>query len=319
MTRDRLDVFAPWRIAYGLGSWRRLAWSVVAVPRAVGALGGALLRPGRLRALGGALLALPVAVASTALTAVLAYLVLINVVGYPFRPVLGLAERTGTAWYADAWGGPTLAGAWATHTALILLLVVPPVVWAVRGLTALQLRLTGQRSAPAAPAVASRSTADVRRIRVEPVDVRPAAAAEMLNVRPVDAPEVLNVRPVDAPEVLYVRPGDVAQPVAPPPAVPAGPVDVPPASPLPAPGATVRRDAGATHGRRRPRAGAVLAAAGLLVACSLIAHANGIGDNLLWTPRDLTSGVALAVTLAPVAGLLLLRRTAWWRSPAPLR
>ncbi|SCF08562.1 hypothetical protein GA0070214_10676 [Micromonospora chaiyaphumensis] len=166
-----------------MGSWRRLAWSVVAVPPAVGALGRALFRAGRLRALGGALLALPVAVASTALTAVLAYLVLINVVGYPLRPMLGLSEQTGTAWYENAWGGPTLAGAWATHAALILLLAVPPVVWAVRGLTALQLRLTGHRSAPAAPAVASRRTVDVRRTGAEQVDVRPVAAAERAALR----------------------------------------------------------------------------------------------------------------------------------------
>ncbi|MET7965796.1 hypothetical protein [Micromonospora sp. NPDC005305] len=101
------------------------------------------------------------------------------------------------------------------------------------------------------------------------------------------------------------------------------PAIVEPVAPLPAPVAVVtrpvRRDAGTTRGGRGRRVGAALAAVGLLVACSLTAHANGIGDNLLWTPRDLTSGVALAVTLAPVAGLLLLRRTAWWRPPAPLR
>ncbi|MET8906219.1 hypothetical protein [Micromonospora sp. NPDC004551] len=268
MTRDHRDVLAPWRIAYGMESWRRLAGSVVAVPRAVGALSRALRRPGRLRALGGALLALPVAVASSALTAVLAFLVLINVVGYPFRPWLGLglAEQTGTAWYADAWGGPTLAGAWATHAALVLLLVVPPLVWSVRGLTTLQSRLTGHRADP--------NTAARRA-----VNLGPAVAAEPVNARPA-----------------ATEPADVSH-----------------ASPLPVPATTsrtARRGAGAARGRRRVGAG--LAAVGLLVACSLTAHANGIGDNLLWAPRDLTSGAALAATLAPVAGLLLLRRTAWW-------
>ncbi|MFE9956085.1 hypothetical protein [Micromonospora sp. NPDC005299] len=262
MTRAQRDIFAPWWVTYGAESRRRLAWSVVAVPRALGAFGGAVRRPGRL---GGALLALPVAVASTALTAVLAFLMLINVLAYPFRPWLGLGEQAGTGWYANAWGGPTLAGAWATHAALVLLLVVPPMVWAVRGLTALQWRLTGQY--PAAPAVAPSPA----------VGVRPAVVAEPVAVR--TAPSL----PV--PVAVVRRPG--------------------------------REDARATRGRRR--VGAVLAAVGLLVACSLTAHATGIGDNLVWVPRDLTSGAALAVTIAPVAGLLLLRRTAWWRSPAQLR
>lgn len=38
----------------------------------------------------------------------------------------------------------------------------------------------------------------------------------------------------------------------------------------------------------------------------------------LWTPRDAVSSVALAVTLAPVAALLALTRTSWWRAgPRP--
>ncbi|WP_262283473.1 hypothetical protein [Micromonospora sp. MA102] len=260
MTREKRDIFAPWRFTYGAESRRRLASSVVAVPRALGALGASVRRPGRLRGLGAALLALPVAVASTALTAVLAYLVLINVLAYPFRPWLGLAEQTGTAWYADAWGGPTLAGAWATHTALVMLLVVPPAVWAVRGLTALQGRLTGQR-----PTVAPSPAVSIGPAVAEPAAVRPAPPL---------------------PVAVVTRP--------------------------------VRQGGAAKRGGRGRRVGATLAALGLLVACSLIAHANGIGDNLIWTPRDLTSGVALAVTLTPVAALLLLRRTGWWRSPAPL-
>ncbi|WNM41733.1 hypothetical protein RMN56_10495 [Micromonospora halotolerans] len=283
MTREQRDIFAPWRFTYGAESRRRLAASVVAVPRALGALDGAARRPGRLRGLGRALLALPVAVASTALTAVLAYLVLINVLAYPIRPWLGLGEQIGTAWYAHAWGGPTLAGAWATHAALVLLLVVPPMVWAVRGLTALQWRLTDHH-------------------RVVHVTARPLPPRRLTN-RTSAAPAV-------APSpAVRVAPA-VVEPVA-----------VRPAPPLPVAVVTrpVRQDAGATRGGRGRRVGAVLAAVGLLVACSLTAHANGIGDNLIWAPRDLTSGVALAVTLTPVAGLLLLRRTAWWRSPARLR
>ncbi|MGY0003438.1 hypothetical protein [Micromonospora sp. I033] len=292
MTRARWKILAPWRVAYGAESRRRVAWSVVAVPRAVGALGRAPRRPGRLRALGGALLALPVAVASTALTAVLAFLVLINVLAYPFRPWLGLGEQTANAWYADAWGGPTLAGAWATHAALVLLLVVPPLIWAVRGLTALQWRLTGHRSSPAV--TPSRTAAVV----AEPVGVRPPVHAEPVIARPPVVAEPVGVRPA---EPVIARPPAVVEPVG--------------LRSAPAAAAAVIRP-GAT--RRRPwrRVGAVVAAVGLLVAGSLTAHANGIGDNLLWAPRDLISALALALTLAPVAGLLLLRRTAWWRSPA---
>ncbi|MFC4149052.1 hypothetical protein ACFO0M_22605 [Micromonospora mangrovi] len=59
----------------------------------------------------------------------------------------------------------------------------------------------------------------------------------------------------------------------------------------------------------------MLAAVALLVGASLTAHAAGIRDNLLWTPRDAASTVALA----PVARLLLLTRTPWWRGGSPAR
>ena len=44
--------------------------------------------------------------------------------------------------YRDAWGGPTLAGAWAVHAVLALALV-PVGLWLLRGLTALERRLAG--------------------------------------------------------------------------------------------------------------------------------------------------------------------------------
>jgi hypothetical protein len=44
--------------------------------------------------------------------------------------------------YADAWGGPTLAGAWAVHL-VGWLLVLPVALWMVRGLAALQRELAG--------------------------------------------------------------------------------------------------------------------------------------------------------------------------------
>ncbi|WP_123827004.1 hypothetical protein [Micromonospora globispora] len=145
--RDILGrISTVWRLVYGAESRRRFAWSVVAVPRALAALPRAVRRPGRIGALARALLAIPVAVASSALTATLAFLVLINVLAYPFRGWLGLPGPTDDIWasrYADSWGGPTLAGAWATHAGLLLLLGVPLAAWAVRALTGLQWRLTG--------------------------------------------------------------------------------------------------------------------------------------------------------------------------------
>lgn len=275
----------PWRVAYRPETLRRLAWSIVAVPHAVVALPNALRRPDRARGLARALLALPVALAGSALTGTLAFLVLINVLAYPFRPWLGLGQSNGDIWadrYADSWGGPTLAGAWATHAALILLLVVPPMAWAVRGLTTLQWRLTRPASRTVRPAAV------------------PAEAARP-SVLPADASGVPLVDRA-APHAVTSHLPAAPRPV-PPAAVPAAAVPPAVAHPQPA-----RRSSG-----RLRRTGAGLAALGLLVAASLSAHAAGIGDNLLWTPRDVTSSVALAVTLAPVAGLLLLRRTAWWR------
>jgi hypothetical protein len=93
-----------------------------------------------------------------------AFIVLINV-AFPVRDWL-MSERhdanagllpwrnfaphvpahTGNIWastYYDSWGGPTLAGAWAVHAGLVLLVLVPVVVWLLRGLARLQLRLTG--------------------------------------------------------------------------------------------------------------------------------------------------------------------------------
>lgn len=62
--------------------------------------------------------------------------VLLNVV-YPIRPLLGMDGE-----YRDAWGGPTLAGAWAVHAlgGLGFWLLVP---WVLRGYVALWRRITG--------------------------------------------------------------------------------------------------------------------------------------------------------------------------------
>ncbi|SCL16692.1 hypothetical protein GA0070624_1089 [Micromonospora rhizosphaerae] len=298
-----------WRVAYGAETRRRLAWSVVAVPLALAAALRAARHPGRLRALAAALLAIPVAVASSALTAALAFLVLINVLAYPFRPWLGLPGSTDDIWasrYADSWGGPTLAGAWATHAGLLLLLGVPVLAWAVRALAGLQRRLTGRRAGTATPA-----TGDV--LPVTALAKGPALPGDtsangprLPGTAPAADPRLPGTAPVGAARVRGFF------------------------APTPTRGAAGAYRSRGSGGASRPfrtagaagwtgrRVGAVLAAVALLVTSSLTAHAAGIGDNLLWTPRGAVSTAALAVTLAPVAALLLVRRTAWWRGgPQP--
>jgi hypothetical protein len=49
--------------------------------------------------------------------------------------------------YAGSWGGPTLAGAWAVHAALALV-ILPLELWMIRGLTVLQGRLTARLLGP---------------------------------------------------------------------------------------------------------------------------------------------------------------------------
>ncbi|GIH05861.1 hypothetical protein Rhe02_39280 [Rhizocola hellebori] len=56
---------------------------------------------------------------------------------YPARPLLGMNGD-----YADAWGGPTLAGAWAVH-ALGGVAFWLAVSWMLRGYVALWRRITG--------------------------------------------------------------------------------------------------------------------------------------------------------------------------------
>ncbi|HEX6499911.1 MAG TPA: hypothetical protein VF054_12895 [Micromonosporaceae bacterium] len=203
-----------------------------------------------------ALLAVPVAAASSALTVVAAYLVVINVLAYPFRPYLGFHGSRDNIWasrYDTSWGGPTLVGAWTTHTALVLLLGVPVVAILIRGLASVQYRLL----------------ATERRSRV----TDPARPSQVID-------------PVRRSRVIDPAPG----PVAPRPA---------PAAPLPL-----------------RRALSSVAAVALFVAFSLASHRAGISPNLLWAPHDPVSGIALAVTVAPLVGLLVLTRTGWWRAPA---
>jgi hypothetical protein len=103
----------------------RLAETLRVIPR-----GSAVDRPSISRVIGHAVLGIPLGAATMIATAYGWALVVLNV-GYPIR---GAAEAT------DAWGGPSLAGAWAVHAAagLVFLFVVP---WIVDGLTAVHRRL----------------------------------------------------------------------------------------------------------------------------------------------------------------------------------
>jgi Putative sensor len=150
---------APWwAMPFSASTWRRTLYALLALPVGVACvplsvLGGSpaaarlqeglagrllavrLERPRRRRVdgrvIGHALLSLPLNALSLALTVAFWGLAVVNI-AYPLRP--------DSDDLSNAWGGPTLAGAWAVHGAagLALLLAAP---WIVNGVTALQGRL----------------------------------------------------------------------------------------------------------------------------------------------------------------------------------
>jgi hypothetical protein len=143
---------------FSAGTWRRTLYALLALPVGVvcvplSILGGSpaaarlqqglaggllavrLARPRRRRVdgrvIGHALLSLPLNALSWALTVAVWSFALANI-AYPLRP--------DSDDLSNAWGGPSLAGAWAVHgTAGLALLLLAP--WVVNGLTALQGRL----------------------------------------------------------------------------------------------------------------------------------------------------------------------------------
>ncbi|GGK76819.1 hypothetical protein [Mangrovihabitans endophyticus] len=185
------------RATYGPAMVRRLGAAAIAVPLALRAVAS--------RRFAGGILALPVAAAATGLTAALGWLLLINL-AFPFRPYLGLGDTpAGGFWastYHGSWGGPTLAGAWSVHGLGTLLLVAPPLAWAVRGLMHVQDQLTGVRTTTpvsSAPPVA-------------PPAVTPRAMAPASLAQPTGAPAA--PRPVPVPTVPGGGLSDRAQRVA---------------------------------------------------------------------------------------------------------
>jgi hypothetical protein len=147
-----------WRLPFDADTWRRTLYALLALPvgvvcvplsilggspaaaRLQQALASSLLavrlegpRPARVdaRVVGHALLSLPVNALAWALTVSLWALAIINI-AYPLRP--------DSDDLSNAWGGPTLAGAWAVHgTAGLAFLLLAP--WIVRGMTEMQSRL----------------------------------------------------------------------------------------------------------------------------------------------------------------------------------
>ena len=147
-----------WAMPFSAATWRRTLYALLALPVGVvcvplSILGGSpaaarlqqglasrllavrLGRPPRRRVdgrvIGHALLSLPLNALSWALTVAVWAVALVNI-AYPLRP--------DSDDLSNAWGGPSLAGAWAVHgTAGLALLLVAP--WVVNGVTALQGRL----------------------------------------------------------------------------------------------------------------------------------------------------------------------------------
>jgi hypothetical protein len=150
-----------WRAPFSRDTWRRTAYALLALPvgvacvplallggsavaarlqrglgrRLLGLPAGAPPRRPRIRAAAHALLSLPLNLVAFALTGYLWLAVLLNL-AFPARPWFGIGDGS----YQDSWGGPSLAGAWAVHTAggLLFLFLLP---WVVRAVTAVQGRL----------------------------------------------------------------------------------------------------------------------------------------------------------------------------------
>lgn len=136
------------RSYFGSSFWRRSAYAFAALPVGVVSLTGVRVqaalahrllevpsvRPGRVRTSLHALLSLPLGVLSLLAAGYGWSIVVLNLL-YPARWLIGMGGSL-----KGAWGGPTLAGAWAVHAAggLVMLLLMPVLM---RGVTTLQTRL----------------------------------------------------------------------------------------------------------------------------------------------------------------------------------
>ncbi|MEO7837017.1 MAG: hypothetical protein ABIS21_05195 [Acidimicrobiales bacterium] len=144
---------------FGPDSGRRVLFALESVPLAVGGLGEAMMghhreAADRQRRLAGRLLGMPFdaqpggdrwarvfghAILSLPL-GVLGWIILALMVPNSLR---NLAYPFFAGDYSHSWGGPTLAGAWAVHAGLVLVML-PGWIWLLRGLTHLQGALAGR-------------------------------------------------------------------------------------------------------------------------------------------------------------------------------
>jgi hypothetical protein len=160
-TRDRQALRGLWSWTFGAGTWRAAIYGLLSLPVGVACLllglAGAHGVAARMQAgLAGCWLHRPVerprggyrwgrVVSLALLTAMIGLLcwLLVALAGpNTVRNVL-LYPLTDGSTAARSWGGPTLAGAWAVHAALALVLL-PLELWVLRGLTGLQGRLVAR-------------------------------------------------------------------------------------------------------------------------------------------------------------------------------
>jgi hypothetical protein len=139
---------AWWKLPFTADPWRRTLYVALAAPAAIIAVadGGRLQQRYARRLLGrevGAtrlrgLLGLPLDLAVLVITGYGWSIVALNL-AYPLRPLIGLVGS-----YANAWGGPTLAGAWAFHAVFGGLTFLFAMPWILKGLTGVHARLLGR-------------------------------------------------------------------------------------------------------------------------------------------------------------------------------
>lgn len=139
---------ATLRAQLGRTLWLRSAYTLAVLPAALASLTGAPVqaslaqrlldvepeRSGRFPTSLHALLSIPLNVLSLLLVGYGWSIVVLNIL-YPGRRLIGMGGTLD-----DAWGGPTLAGAWAIHAlgGLVMLALMPVIL---KALTALHTRL----------------------------------------------------------------------------------------------------------------------------------------------------------------------------------
>ena len=174
-TNSEATLVPWWRLGFSGQGWNQVLYTLLALPVNVWALlmvfvgksavgfgyqltiGRDLLyRPlpdqqpsGNVRAFAYSLITLPLNAVTFLFSAYLCSLLVLSV-AYPLRAIVrreSLSHILASNYY-NAWGGPTLAGAWGVHAVLAAIMFLGPIMWAIGILTWLQGRLL-QRLHPA--------------------------------------------------------------------------------------------------------------------------------------------------------------------------